>query len=80
MTAARRGRKRRKTWLTVELRRFIKRRDNGACVECGSPRDLTLHHIVPISEGGRRYLPSNIVTLCRSCHAAKHPRRAREAA
>jgi 5-methylcytosine-specific restriction endonuclease McrA len=39
-------------------------------------RDLTVHHIVPLSEGGSND-PSNLAVICRSCNSreAMHRRR-----
>lgn len=56
---------------SVELtRNNIFKRDNFECQYCGSPRDLTLDHVIPRSKGG----PSNwknLVTACKSCNARK---------
>lgn len=30
--------------------------------------ELTVHHVIPISDGGPKFDESNLVTLCRSCH------------
>jgi len=38
---------------------------------CGAVRDLEVHHIIPVSEGGAS-CPGNLVTLCRDCHCAVH--------
>lgn len=40
----------------------------AACERCASTFDLTVDHIVPRSLGGSD-APSNLRTLCRSCHA-----------
>jgi 5-methylcytosine-specific restriction endonuclease McrA len=53
-----------------ELAVYVKRRD-GACVECGVTTGLVAHHVVPAREGGVDD-PSNLVTLCRSCHGLAH--------
>lgn len=44
--------------------------DNYRCVECRSPNELTVDHIVPISEGGSDDL-SNLQTMCRPCNSSK---------
>jgi 5-methylcytosine-specific restriction endonuclease McrA len=54
------------------LRWWIKRRDNLKCVECGSQKNLHVHHIIPLSRGGSNH-PSNLQTLCEDCHTEKHP-------
>lgn len=60
-------------------------RDNFTCQDCGEflafqnehgmrvPIDvgLEVHHIIPVSEGGGDE-PSNLVTLCKSCHKKRH--------
>jgi hypothetical protein len=49
-------------------------RDSGACVKCGSKEDITIDHIVPVSQGGSsRY--GNLQTLCRRCNSSKRDRR-----
>jgi 5-methylcytosine-specific restriction endonuclease McrA len=53
-----------------ELARYVKYRD-GACVNCGEREDLVAHHVVPACEGGVDD-PTNLVTLCRSCHGLAH--------
>ena len=46
-------------------------RDGYACTECGLDNRLECHHIVPLCMGGDHKL-SNLQTLCRTCHKAKH--------
>lgn len=54
-----------KTW--NEIRKSILERDGYKCARCDSKDKLTVHHIV-------RWVftkddsPSNLITLCRSCH------------
>ena len=55
--------------LQPDVRRYVIRRDGGACVFCGTKRTLTLHHIRPLGVGGTN-APSNLVTLCNCCHRA----------
>lgn len=40
---------------------------SGRCAGCGKPGKLQIHHIVPISKGGKDAAP-NGVGLCRECH------------
>jgi len=55
-----------KRWKTV--RQEVLKRDNNECQVCGDTRDLHVHHIMPVSEGGERYDKNNLVTLCNSDH------------
>ena len=49
-----------------ELQRFA----NSTCVVCGSDKEITLDHIIPISRGGRHSV-GNLQPLCRSCNSSK---------
>lgn len=40
------------------------------CSRCGSSKDLTADHIVPLASGGSSTL-SNIQVLCRKCNSSK---------
>lgn len=42
-------------------------RDNHTCQDCGSTVNLEIHHILPISQGGKNTL-DNLKTLCHNCH------------
>lgn len=44
----------------------------GKCEECGSTEDLTVHHKVPLGEGGSNKR-DNVEVLCRNCHSQYHP-------
>lgn len=53
---------------------WVKSRDGNRCTECGYPagfrrktRELQVHHIITISEGGTNEL-DNLITLCHICH------------
>ncbi len=53
---------------------IVKSRDGYACTECGYPtgfkrrtRELHVHHITAISEGGTNDV-DNLITLCHICH------------
>ena len=57
-------------------------RDFPYCVQCdtvGRLREATqVDHIVPLSEGGEPYEPSNLQSLCIHCHARKTAQENRE--
>lgn len=55
-----------------EISRKIKKRDGYRCTKCGSKNDLEVHHIIPISRGGKT-VEINLTTLCGFCHS-KQPR------
>lgn len=58
---------------TVEwrmLRDYVIKRDHFRCLRCDkkfSARWLSVHHLIPRSEGGEDNL-ENLVTLCNKCH------------
>ena len=41
------------------------------CRRCGSEDDIVIHHIKPLGRGGTNDI-SNLVPLCRECHAKIH--------
>lgn len=56
-------------------------RDRHKCADCDMKRadhydefdrDLEVHHITPVSEGGDKYDLNNLVTLCLPCHIDRH--------
>jgi len=59
-------------------RNRIYKRDNYSCVYCGSPRELTLDHVVPKSRGGKNDW-NNLVTSCQKCNLKKADRTPDEA-
>lgn len=48
----------------------IYKRDSHRCVYCGAREDLTLDHIVALSNGGA-HSEDNLVVACRSCNSSK---------
>jgi 5-methylcytosine-specific restriction endonuclease McrA len=54
----------------VLTRHNIFKRDSFSCQYCGSPKDLTLDHVVPRSKGGKTSW-TNLVTACQACNAKK---------
>src|SRR5215472_10146634 len=60
----------------ANIREAVLRRDKYTCVECRKPyppAELDVHHLLPRSAGGPDE-PSNLITLCDGCHAARHPK------
>jgi hypothetical protein len=55
-----------------QIRARVLDRDGHRCGNCGSTRNLHVHHIVPLSKGGVNS-ESNLRTLCKDCHALLHP-------
>ena len=56
----------------ARLRRMALDRDDLRCTICGSPTNLEIHHIRPLSEGGSALALGNVRTLCRTCHIDHH--------
>ncbi|MFM9078348.1 MAG: HNH endonuclease [Solirubrobacterales bacterium] len=50
------------------------KRDEGKCVECGSPDNLHFDHILPFSKGGTSLKSENIQLLCARHNLAKSDR------
>lgn len=42
-------------------------RDDYTCQDCGTTNNLEVHHILPISQGGKNEL-SNLRLVCKDCH------------
>ncbi len=57
-------------WCRPSKRAAVMSRDGWACVYCGSTESLGLDHLKPRIKGGHNR-PTNLVTCCRSCNAAK---------
>ncbi|WP_325630041.1 HNH endonuclease [Methanospirillum sp.] len=55
------------------IRRQALERDGHQCQICGNTAELSVHHIVPLSEGGDSTL-HNLRVLCHSCHQKEHGR------
>lgn len=53
-----------------DLRQFIWTRDEGRCRHCGSPHELQLDHIIPVSMGGATSA-ENLELLCGPCNRRK---------
>lgn len=53
------------------MRRRVITRDGNRCRCCGSRRQLMVHHIKYLSQGGLTR-PWNLITLCSGCHGRVH--------
>ncbi|MBU6429659.1 MAG: HNH endonuclease [Cyanobacteria bacterium REEB65] len=57
------------------LRKQIIARDGAECIHCGARAPLHVHHM----DGSKiNHDPTNLVTLCASCHRKVHPGRVNE--
>lgn len=72
-TLWRRGDGVRRRAIPAATRAAVMKRDDFACVECGSHLFLTLDHIWPYSQGGTDD-HDNLRVLCRSCNSKKGAR------
>jgi 5-methylcytosine-specific restriction endonuclease McrA len=52
------------------LREQVFMRDGYACTYCGSDRDLSCDHVVPLIQGGKSTL-DNLTTACKPCNSGK---------
>jgi 5-methylcytosine-specific restriction endonuclease McrA len=57
--------------LTVEEWVEICNTFNNTCAYCGSNRQLTMDHVIPVSKGGYTYY-RNIIPACKTCNSSKH--------
>ncbi len=56
------------------VRTLVLERDGWRCQECGSMKNLQVHHMKPRSRLGGDVM-RNLITLCDSCHGKCHGRR-----
>ncbi|WP_449573269.1 HNH endonuclease [Methanospirillum sp.] len=56
------------------IRRQILQRDGYRCQICGEQKDLSVHHIIPLSMGGDS-TTGNLRVLCHTCHQRVHGKR-----
>jgi len=59
--------RRKQNYLISKLLPQIEARCKNRCISCGSSENLEIHHIKPLSEGGKAEL-ENLVLLCKDCH------------
>ena len=57
----------------VSLHTQVLERDGWRCQECGSLKNLQVHHLQPRSQLGSDTM-TNLITLCAICHGKKHGR------
>jgi 5-methylcytosine-specific restriction enzyme A len=50
-----------------KLRAAVQERDGYRCRGCGAMGRLSVHHVLPVAEGGRNEI-GNLILLCRDCH------------
>lgn len=55
-----------------QIKEGVRDRDDRMCQICDCQDDLHVHHIIPVSEGGRKLDPQNLMTLCGDCHREVH--------
>jgi len=53
-----------------EVKLLVWARDGGACVLCGSKKELHFDHIIPVAKGGGN-VEANIQILCQPCNLKK---------
>lgn len=54
-----------------KFRHLTLERDKGKCVLC-KKLAIDVHHIRPISKGGKTFDLDNLISLCYNCHKLKH--------
>jgi 5-methylcytosine-specific restriction endonuclease McrA len=57
--------------MTTKWKNKVKKKSHKRCVKCGCKDNLTLHHIIPLKNGGTNKY-SNIMVLCVECHRKIH--------
>lgn len=58
---------------TERLRIYIRRRDKDHCIYCGSPWNVQVDHVFPLSKGGPT-IKENLVLMCAKCNIQKSDR------
>jgi 5-methylcytosine-specific restriction endonuclease McrA len=63
-----------KSWRVPGVtRREVLRRDKHTCQYCGSGKQLTMDHVIPLSQGGK-HTWDNVVSACEPCNNRKGAR------
>ena len=57
----------------LSLHNQVLERDGWRCQECGSLKNLQVHHLRPRSQLGSDTM-TNLITLCALCHGKRHGR------
>jgi 5-methylcytosine-specific restriction endonuclease McrA len=57
--------------LYAKMRRVVLERDGWRCQQCGTSRNLDVHHMRRRSALGDD-AEANLITLCRDCHQVLH--------
>jgi hypothetical protein len=52
------------------ISQIVFERDEWVCLHCGTPENLTVDHIIPLSRGGTNDF-GNLQTLCKPCNSRK---------
>jgi 5-methylcytosine-specific restriction endonuclease McrA len=68
LSREKRARRTRNSAAWQKARAAARQRDGNRCTACGSTKDLEVHHIRSLAEGGNEFALSNLTTLCRDCH------------
>jgi hypothetical protein len=55
-----------------DTREAVLKRDNHQCSECDLSESLHVHHINPVSDGGKKFDTENLITLCKEHHYERH--------
>lgn len=72
VAATMRAGRRYRGWRWKRVARYVRRRDGHRCQKCGAEGVmLHVHHRQPVFKGGSHW-PSNLVSLCGSCHVNAH--------
>ena len=56
--------------VTQTQKKWLYDNQGSMCLSCGSPDDITVDHVEPVSKGGAHDV-SNMQILCRSCNSRK---------
>lgn len=55
------------------LDKEVKKLYSSNCIHCGTTKNITMDHLIPVSRGGRHSI-GNLVPMCRSCNSKKGKR------